>query len=186
PTPPYGRLPPQFSDLRGPRHAGFVAPRRIRRPRSVRSDQCEESLHCRDSGHVSRHGGRPREVNLKYVPAVCAAPPEETDGSPPCTPQRKERLDPTVSQGEPGVGRDGEGRDRGDNCPSLSRGSLDGFDWRAVEGRLRRPERSSRDGSERDADPIFEGDEIHAAGGSRQFDQTRGEPSNPSQGSPEG
>src|SRR5256886_10267079 len=114
------------------------------------------------------------------------SPSRGTDGSHPCAPQGKERIDPTVPEDESGVGRDGEGGDRGDDRPLASGGPVDGLHRRTAARRLRRSERAPRDRSQRDGDPVFQGDEVHFAGRPRQPDQTSREPSDPSQGPSEG
>src|SRR5438552_3499242 len=136
--------------------------------------------------------GNPRRISraagsiLNTIPRYAQPLHEETDGSHPCAPQGKERIDPTVPEGESGMGRDGKGGDRGDNRPLTPGGPVDGLHRRAAQRRLWRAERTPRDGSERDSDPVFQRDQIRAAGGSRQSDQTRHEPSDTSEGSSEG
>src|SRR5216117_417646 len=71
------RRAPYDPDIHGPRHARAVASRWIRSPRNLRRDECEKRIPARHAEDVSHHGGRVREVNLKYVPAVCAASSEE-------------------------------------------------------------------------------------------------------------
>src|SRR5206468_117780 len=64
-----------------------------------------------------------------------------TDGPPPCAPQRKERLDPPVPEGEPGMGLDGEGGNRESHSArhesaDASQGALEGFEqpaWPAAD-----------------------------------------------------
>src|SRR5881628_113355 len=136
--------------------------------------------------------GNPRRISraagsiLNTIPRYAQPLPEETDGSHPCAPQGKERIDPTEPEGESGMGRDGKGGDRGDDRPLAPGGPVDGLHRRAAQRRLRRAERAPRDGSERDSDSLVQRDEIRAAGGSRQSDQTRHEPSDTSEGSSEG
>src|SRR5206468_8354364 len=62
----------------------------------------------------------------------------------PCAPQGKERIDPTVPEGESGMGRDGKGGDRGDNRPLTPGGPVDGLHRRAAQRRLWRAERTPR------------------------------------------
>src|SRR5207249_1481922 len=71
------RRAPYDPDIHGPRHARAVASRWIQSPRDVRGHECEKRIPARVAEHVSHHGGRAREVNLKYVPAGCAASSEE-------------------------------------------------------------------------------------------------------------
>src|SRR2546429_2293205 len=108
------------------------------------------------------------------------------DGSPPCTPQRKERIHEAVSQGEPGVGRDGKGRYRGDDLPSAPRRALRRRDRYTPPGRLRRPERAARDRTELAGDPAVEGRQVRSAGGPRGPDPTGREPPDAPEGTREG
>src|SRR5207249_507707 len=108
------------------------------------------------------------------------------DGSPPCASQRKERIHEAVSQGEPGVGRDGEGRYRGDDFPSAPGRPLRRRDRCAPPGRLRRPERAARDRTQLAGDPTVEGGQVRSAGGPRGPDPTGREPPDAPEGTREG
>src|SRR6059058_5209360 len=108
------------------------------------------------------------------------------DGSPPCASQRKERIHEAVSQGEPGVGRDGEGRYRGDDLSSAPGRPLRRRDRCAPPGRLRRPERAARDRTELAGDPAVERRQVRSAGGPCGPDPTGREPPDAPEGTREG
>src|SRR2546428_837419 len=72
------------------------------------------------------------------------SPSRGTDGPPPCAPQRKERLEPPVPEGEPGMGLDGEGGNRGDDRPLAPGRPLDSRDRHPGPGCLRSAEPAAR------------------------------------------
>src|SRR3989440_1871925 len=108
------------------------------------------------------------------------------DGSPPCTPQRKERIHEAVSQGEPGMGRDGEGRYRRDDFPSAPGRALRRRDRYTPPGRVRRPERTTRDRTQLAGDPAVERRQVRSAGGPCGPDSTGSEPPDAPEGTREG
>src|SRR5207237_2680077 len=116
-----------------------------------------------------------------YTSLRDASPFRGNDGPPPGTPQREERIDPTLSEGQPGVGRDGKGRGRGHDLPAPPGGPLRRRDRRAPPRRIRRPERPARDRPKPARDPPVEGGEVRDPRGSRRTDQTGREPPDASQ-----
>src|SRR5712692_1538790 len=114
------------------------------------------------------------------------SPSRGTDGPPPCAPKRKERLDPPVPQGEPGMGLDGEGRDRGDDRPLAPGRPLDGRNRHPAPGCLRSAKRAARHRTEREPDPHVERREVRPAGGSRESHSACHESAGAPQGTLEG
>src|SRR6266567_4810906 len=114
------------------------------------------------------------------------SPSRGTDGPSPCAPQRKEWLDPPVPEGEPGVGRDGEGRDRGDDRPLAPGRPLDGDDWRPAPGCLRGSERAARHRTECESNPHVERREVRLAGGPRESHSAGDESADAPEGTLEG
>src|SRR5437870_13163147 len=97
--------------------------------------------------------GNPRRISLaagsilNTIPRYAQPLPEETDGSHPCAPQGKERIDPTVPEGESGMGREGKSEDRVDNPPLTPGVPVNAPQPRAAQRRAWRAERTPRDGT---------------------------------------
>src|SRR5712691_1666713 len=173
------RRSPRRPDARSRRNADPPPPIRLRSGGSVRGDEREEGIRARDGRNVPRDGGRATAGSILNTCPRYATASEETDGPPPCAPQRQERFDPPVSEGESGVGRDGKGRNRGDDPAPAPGGLVRRDDWRAAARRVRRPERPPRHGTKRPGDLAVEGREVRAASGSREPNQARRELAEP-------